>query len=264
MRMSKSRLLCFLQCPQKFYLDYVLELRKFSEAPPQGSPLTKGTELHKIFEDYYTLPASKEVESKDDIMELLLSFPEAKKQQLSYSDPDGVLLDRQYFTDYMSLEEEYYQHLSNFADFNIRRIKEVGVDNYAPAYTELSIYNKKWDLLGIIDRIDRIDDGYRVLDYKTGKPHPVTNYCKELAVYKYLVEEYTGEEVTEVGIYFSKNNTLKITKDIEQDYVDKTLLRFTVIRKAIEEEIFPTKSGYLCRWCDHVKYCEDDNLEDLL
>ena len=120
-RLSKSALVKYRKCPKDFYYDYILNFRKNRPDPPEDSPLTIGTELHQIFEDYYKLPESRELEGVDyeqEILDILMEMPDAQK---------------------------YPDHMKNFASFNKchilgdekKGIKAKGMD-YAPLETESS------------------------------------------------------------------------------------------------------------------------------
>jgi CRISPR-associated protein Cas4 len=238
MKMSKSRILNYIQCGYRFKLDYIFDLRRFSPEPEEGSPLKKGTELHQIFEDYYNMEEAKnlKVGDLDEIYNLLLAHPLAQKEN-----PE--------------LQQEYYEHLEHFASYNVHEIEEKGLKEYIPPARELDLYNKELDFQGIIDRVEKTSNGYDVIDYKTGKPGTLKKYILELALYKILFERSTGEKVNEVGIYFSKNNKLRLMV-IEEEDEKKALQTMADVREAIDAEYFPKRPSYLCKFCDYCNICD--------
>jgi len=239
MKMSKSRLLNYIQCPERFRLDYILNLRQFQEKPEEGTPLKKGLDLHQIFEDYYTVEEAKGVKNEEDILNILLQHPLAKK-------------------DDSELQKEYLEHLQHFASYNMHEIEEKGLEKYIPPGRELDLYDKELDFQGIIDRVEETGDGkYDVIDYKTGRPGTLKKYILELSLYKILFERCTGEKVNKVGIYFSKNNKLRLTEITKKDE-EKALECMQAIREAIDAEFFPKKPSYFCKWCDHASICMTD------
>jgi len=137
----------------------------------------------------------------------------------------------------------------------MHEIEEKGLENYIPPARELDLYDKELDFQGIIDRVEETPDGYDIIDYKTGKPSTLKKYIMELALYKILFERTTGEKVHQVGVYFSKNNKLRLTAIEEEDEKD-ALEAMDDIRKSIDMGYFPKKVSYLCKWCDHVNICQ--------
>lgn len=233
MKMSKSRLLIYLQCPERFRLQYILKLA--TEEPKEGSPLVKGSELHQVFEDYYKIKEAREVKTEEDIFNLLIQHPLATKED-------------------KELQEEYHSHLSNFAAYNYNELVEKGPEGYIPIGRELDLYDEKTRLRGIIDRVEVGENGYKILDYKTGRPGTLKKYTLELALYKVLYENVTGNKVDKVGIYFSKNGKLRVTDITSQD-CERALGIMEGVRKKIKNKEFPQNPGFLCGWCSFESIC---------
>jgi RecB family exonuclease len=258
MRMSKSRMISYNTCPYKFYLDYI-EFKDEPKAKPQeGSPLQKGLDLHQIFEDYYTLPTAVTISEpyEENIFNLLRTFPEAKKAHLEDKDPYHNNLYRK-VDSYQHLQDIYDNHLENFAKYNENNIRDYGIENYIPLYREVTIYNPEMHFLGILDRVEKRPDGWYVLDYKTGAPSTLKKYISELALYKWLFEVESGEEVYKVGIYFSENGKERTIELTEEDVTD-ALNELDLVRENIREKHFPRKRSYLCDCC-----CEQKDICDL-
>lgn len=256
MRLSKSGMLKYLKCPKDFYYDYEVGLRKGRPAPDPGSPLEIGSEVHKIFEDYYKVPEARTVEEPyyKNIFDILMEMPNAYK---------------------------YDDHMKHFALFNQKQIvghsqkgqdiRAKGVPGYIPEEMETTYYNETLNIIGIIDRVDKEENGYRVIDYKSGKDKPIIthkrdgtvqdNYFFELCYYAFLYELETKREVYDAGIYFSKANkfvTVVITEEDKEMALDKILL----IKKLVEDKVYPEEPSYLCKWCDNAPICTVDFLEE--
>lgn len=246
MRLSKSAVLTYKNCPYNFKLDYKLNFRKKRPKPEEGTPLKIGTDVHKIFENYYKLPEAKMVEEpyEENILDILMSMRGTKKYEL---------------------------FMENFASFNLAQIEgheekglkilAKGVPGYIPKYNEMEIYNEKINVLGYIDRVDEEENGLRIIDYKTGKRHKhPKNYLFELSLYAYLFEQETGIEVYDAGIYFPYPNRLR-TIIIEEEDKKRAVEDVFQTREAIEKKIFPKKPGFLCGWCDNSGVCGPDLME---
>jgi len=253
MRMSKSSFLTYVDCPYNLFLDKVKGRRDLRPTPKEGSPLKKGTDLHKIFEDFYTVCEEEDINTKQDILDILLQHPLSSKAHLEKEDPTHENLYLNKYRNYHALEGEIHRHLDNFADFNMATIERRGLDNFIPEYREMEIYNEEKDFLGYIDRAEKLNDGtYRILDYKTGKVKTLRNYLAELSLYKWLFETETGKTVTRVGIYFSDNGWLR-TMELEQSDIFESLYLLDTVSEMVRERIFPRfRNEYMCK-----KFCEN-------
>lgn len=233
-------MLNYIQCPQRFEYDYIMDMRLFQEEPEEGSPLRKGTELHKIFEDYYDIDEAKNLPDEEGfdyashIYDLLIQHPFAKKE-----DPE--------------IQAEYLEHLANFAQYNASEIADKGLKNYIPPGRELDLYDKCLDFQGIIDRVEYgEDDGFVIIDYKTGRPGTLKKYWLELTLYKILFERVTEKKVDKVGIWFSKNGKLRVTGDIELEDETWALRSLANVRESIDMGLFPKKRSFLCKFCNYL------------
>ncbi len=238
MRMSKSKILTFLQCSEKFRLQYILNLGT-NEEPEEGSPLKVGLDLHQIFEDYYTLPEAGTVETEDDIFNLLLQHPLAHKED-------------------KEIEKKYHLHLANFAAYNYHELKEKGLEKYIPPERELDLFDDKLRLRGIIDRVEYGNNGgMNVIDYKTGRMKSLKHYTLELSLYKILYERYSGNTVDMAGIYFSQNGKLRLTEISKEDET-RSLQIMENVRKKVAQKQFVKSPGFLCNYCEFEKICQTD------
>jgi CRISPR/Cas system-associated exonuclease Cas4 (RecB family) len=234
--MRKSYVLSYLWCPYKFKLNVIDGLENTLE-PKEGSPLKIGLDLHEIFDKYYDCPGAGANELKKPYYKNILS-----------------ILKR--FDDY----NKYESHLKNFAHYNVYNITQYGIEYYMPVYRELTIYNQEVDLIGTIDRIDDRKFGKMIIDYKTGRPKALKHYIFELSVYKFLYEQEYDEEIKKIGIFFSQANRLDVTSAKQKD-VAMALNLIELVREKIEDEVFPRKKGFHCRFCEHKVICELEEYE---
>ncbi|WP_067618028.1 PD-(D/E)XK nuclease family protein [Dissulfuribacter thermophilus] len=160
-KISPTALELYLTCPKKFYFEKILGLSP-GKVPEEIDHGAIGTAVHKALERYYR--------------ELTVSKAYIKKDEL---DIDRLFL---FFKEILQ-GEEFFQHLSSErrylvfkgAYFRLKKFIEC-----QPNYTEiqalekvlkkrLSIYDDfSIELFGIADRIDKRDQHFLILDYKTG------------------------------------------------------------------------------------------------
>jgi len=227
MRLSVSKVTEYEKCPYSYFLTNIKK-EKWDVMPIQ---LKEGIEKHDMFEKAVILARCK---NKD-----CTAIAQEIKRLPRY--------------------EQYKNDCNNFIKF-CQEIEKKG-GNPIPEFVELRMFNKDLNFAGIIDRVDYDDNSILILDYKTGKDHPIKEYYFQLAVYVHLFEQEHNKKVTHWGIFFSKSGKTVI-EHIERKEVEKALERIKVVRNLIAFSIdtneFPKQPSRLCDWCSWFqnKKCE--------
>ncbi len=217
MRLSKSKIGCFEQCPYHYFLRYIKKIKP--EVMPAA--LKKGIEVHSIL-DYWN---KLEVNTINDATKLIQEHENYPK---------------------------YKNIINNFIEHN-RNMSDDGVYIEMPSFSEMKIENAEINVIGIIDAVYKHKDNILVLDYKTGKARHISGYRFELALYTYLYEQKTGDKVTHWGIFFVEQNQF-IFEEVDHNEIEKALKKVETIRQLIGEcaDIgkWDKKPSYLCNWCE--------------
>ena len=142
-------------------------------------------------------------------------------------------------------------------------------DYFVPMYREIKLRSKEHDLVGVIDRVDRLfTDKVGVFDYKSSDPLKkkkleLTDAQKEeLAIYQILYEEnFPNDEVDLLGILWTHvRDSIRKFKP-EEKYKIKILQTADIVRGAIENSIFPlTDNTFYCHGCDVKNGCSRKNI----
>ncbi|MGW5388280.1 RecB family exonuclease [Nocardia sp. NPDC003963] len=244
--LSPSRAADFKQCPLKY------RLRTIDRIPePPTRQAVRGTVVHAVLEDLYTLPAAeRDPEHATALAEaawarVLDERPEAAELLAGGLDVAGFL------DEVRALVRTYYrlEDPRRFDPESCETRLEVRLPDGAP-------------LRGFVDRIDVAPTGeLRVVDYKTGRsPGPTreTRALFQLKFYALMLLRTRGVVPTQLRlIYLADAELLTYTPDEEE------LLRFErtltalwdAVRTAGRTGDFPPNPSWLCDYCAYKSLC---------
>ncbi len=249
-RLSKSKILTYLDCPRKFKYRYI-DKTKTSE-PEEGSPLKIGIDVHELYEWYYKHPDAPHIDSEESIKRILAENP---------------------------LSSKYPLYAKNFIEFNMELFNELGAPAYLPENVELYLHDPYFDIHGYIDAVFDSPAGKIIVDYKTGREHPIGKYSLELLMYKILYERVAGDKVGYVGAFFPKGgNKWRMAKivhagennpkkgaffTIEDEFI--VLETIDQVRERIKDNEFDPpddiyKKKFMCNYCEYKDLCKKEGV----
>lgn len=234
MKLSKSKVNSYLKCPREFKFQYIDEIEV-----PQNKYMALGSDVHLIAEKF----SEKFEDNLDDI--------DINNELLKIAHEENIGYD-------------LTTHIDNLASF----FKQAFVDNDYKLYSfEEYLLDEKHRFSGICDIIlEDENDDLIVIDYKTGNSSSFSKYRLELCYYKLLVENVCDKKVSRVGVFFTKNGRLRLL-DIDDNDNKRKYLSFNEIEQAkdtmyhvrnqVNNEIFPAKRQYICRFCTYKHICDE-------
>ena len=289
--LSPSSISCYLTCPLKFYLQYIEGLK--NETPNeliQSNVI--GTIIHATLENLYThfdknkitLDIYNEVYEKH--------FNDSHQEALTASKfPNGFP-----HTGFNHLNSQMMKKMiNNFIRYEREFLKSsntmeiIGLEKELHCSFEIPEHEITVNLVGHVDRIDKVGDKIRILDYKTGQVKKedisitknkvqkadLTNFRNipdkaiQLLIYKYLYKKNDSsiaEENIEPGIFglkklsngvFSLSNTSEyfIGDNLINDCESVLLEIFTeILNKDIPfNQVEDEKK---CRNCNFIEICK--------
>jgi len=109
----------------------------------------------------------------------------------------------------------------------------------------------------VIDRVDEFEDGFKIIDYKTGNPKEklTLNDKKQLLIYQLAAGQIFAKPIKKLSFYYLDNNSeiefLGTEKELEkvESQVVETI-------ENINSGDFSAKPGRLCKYCDFNGICE--------
>jgi DNA helicase-2/ATP-dependent DNA helicase PcrA len=112
-------------------------------------------------------------------------------------------------------------------------------------------------LIGKIDRIDEIDGGVEIIDYKTGtaKERLRPEDKKQLLIYQIASEEVLGLKPKKLTYYYLDEGTSISFLGSEEDK-EKEKKEIVEEIEEIKRSDFRATPGWQCEWCDFKSICE--------
>ena len=233
MKLSKSKVNTYLKCPLEFKFQYIDEI----EVEP-NKYMALGSDVHLIAE----------------------KFSEKFGDELDNVDIENELFRIAYDLDIGHADE----HVENLGKF----FREVFVENdYKLFSQEEYLLDEDHRFSGIRDIIlEDEKSNLIVVDYKTSKSSSFSKYRRELCYYKLLVENVYEKKVSDVGIFFTKNGRLRLLnvsdednkrKFLHSDEITEAVDTMYEVRRKVNNEEFPAKRQYICRFCTYKDYCDE-------
>ena len=223
LRLSQSKIGLYYHCPYAFYLN-AIEKRETVPTPP----MILGSEIHKIFEDFYQ---QSDFLSKEKTIEIINSF-KAKK-------PEHVI------------------YIENFKAFNLKKLNAIScMEEFKPFLLEKKYFvnlNNKVDLSGVIDRVDIVNKKTMIIDYKTGNVNPFSRLKDQLSTYDFLYKKTTDRDVDFWAVYYPKADIF-YSEESTNHFSNFVVPKIEVVVGACEENFFP-KTGN-CYYCLMRKDCQ--------
>ena len=244
MNTSYSALDTFLTCPLKYKYSQIDRLKT-----PKSKEMVFGTLIHNTLKLIHT-PG------------ILSPTPEQALDFFSKNWNAEVFADefeeRAAFAQGVAMIQDYYKK-NDIAKINI-------VDLESRFQVEIGAENDKHIVSGIIDRIDRTEDGYEIIDYKTTRKLPSQEKVDndlQLSIYlaaflKRYPKELENLANIKVSLYYLKHGVkLSSERTLEQVKQSEELMLDLInqIESASRRMKFEPALSGLCDWCGYQNIC---------
>lgn len=174
---------------------------------------------------------------------------------------ENELEERSAFSMGVGMIQDYYKK-NDPADFNIVDLESMFQIEIAEPEANHEGKKVTHVISGIIDRIDKTEDGFEIIDYKTTKKMPSQEKVDndlQLSVYlnaflKRYPKEVANLDKIKVSLYYLKHGVkLSSTRTLEQ-LQQANQLFLDVIKEIEAGKFFPNVTP-LCDWCGYQSYC---------
>ncbi|MFA6973699.1 MAG: PD-(D/E)XK nuclease family protein [Parcubacteria group bacterium] len=240
MRISYSSMDTYQNCPLKYKFQNIDRIKT-----PKSKEAVFGSTIHETLKFVHTPGILSP--TLDQAME---HFGNSWNPAV-FDSPDE---ERAAFSQGIQIIQKYYQS-NRPQDFNI-------IDLESRFQIEIGEGENKHIVSGIVDRIDKTEDGYEIIDYKTTKKMPSQDKVDndmQLSVYlKAFLARYPKEvanlDKIKVSLYYLKHGVkLSSTRTLEQ--LQKSEQTFLDVIKLIESGKFEPLITPLCDWCGYQNMC---------
>ena len=240
MRISFSSFETYQNCPLKYKFQNIDKIKE-----PKSKEAIFGSILHSVMKFVHTPGILSP--SLDQAMEFFSNLWNAT----IFENPDE---ERAAFSQGVRMIQDYYKK-NNPARFNI-------VDLESRFQIEIGKEGEKHIVSGIIDRIDKTENGFEIIDYKTTKKMPAQEKVDnnmQLSVYlQAFLSRYPSERKNlsnlKVSLYFLKHG-VKLSAQRTEEQLQKTEGKFLETIRLIKEEHFEPQISPLCDWCGYQNIC---------
>lgn len=237
----------FRRCPRRFFIERVLGLRASERADFEVEAAMLGTIIHRIMEELIMLPLDTVAHKAPSLVETVLSNHPL--------DPlwKGIIA------------ESFLEMLPDIVDIE----SEMRAEGCFPHATEMAIQEEALPgitLKGKIDRIDRCNGSFRIIDYKTGHSAVGSDIIRkgkdlQLPLYAAMLRA-KGMTVEKAGIYSLREIGIKWipTKKDKHSFDDYVAAALDFLGRTAEEMrsgAFPARpmEEFLCHGCAEAPFC---------
>jgi len=210
----------YLYCPRKFYNQYVLKIKE----PPNG-PMVKGLIRHMVFDvanksEKGVILDFKEQDSQADLEQAFKTlFNIILQDKIRERKPDLEILNLDSLDVYKELLPKFIMEAKTKAKTLFEFASEHKVYGESLWFklpkpiSELRVQSDKLELIGIIDKVEKVGDTFIPIEIKTGRA-PDTGIWKghkiQLAAYILLLSEHYGVEIKEGYVDYKEEGRRKL------------------------------------------------------
>lgn len=241
MNTSYSALNTFRSCPLKYKLQEIDKIKT-----PKSPEAFFGTLIHStmkfIHQGGFLAPSEKDA----------LNHFSARWNSDIFKDP---IQERAAFVQGVNIIQKYYRK------FNPNEAKIVDLESRFSV--EIKDTKGNFHLIsGSIDRIDKTENGFEIIDYKTAKKMPSQELVEnDLQLFIYLIallKRYPKEENNIKNIklsLFFLHHQAKLTATLDKKRIKEGKKLIIELIDKIEKSDFPAVVNPLCDWCGYQKIC---------
>jgi DNA helicase-2/ATP-dependent DNA helicase PcrA len=239
MKLSFSKIKLYLECPLKYYFLYELKLKEKPKAYKSF-----GKSIHLTLSKFYSLP---KYPSFDKLLEIY------KDNWIKEGYEDSCKEEKDFQRGKELLKKYYYRNIFNYEKaFQVEKGVKFNIDEF--------------EILGFIDRIDKINEDFELIEYKTGQYDLLYNSIDlideyevlQMSIYYLAFENEFKKPPKYLSIYYlSLDNDSKKRVLLKNEHIQYSLEKILFVGKNIKNKNFFKKENNYCKFCDFRKECQE-------
>jgi DNA helicase II / ATP-dependent DNA helicase PcrA len=234
---SFTQLMAFSNCPLQYKYAHILKIPL-----QEKSVFVFGKSIHNTLNSYLKACSLGKV-----------SFSEFEKIY------DSHWIDEWYQN---KKQRDQYRQLgrriikSFFSDFNSQKTKIALINKELALEVNFSLKINNYTIKGKIDRIDQVEGGFEIIDYKTGnvKKKLEKKDKDQLLIYQIALKEIFQLNPVKLTYHYLNENK-KLSFVATQEDEDKIKEKIVSQIKKIEKSSFQASPGWHCQHCDFRSIC---------
>ncbi len=250
---SYSQIAAYERCPRQYYYQFILHVPVLGKAQ-----FSFGRSMHKTMERIMERVVDASLSPQESLFSApqkpslslgkIIKWPEIKEiYEASWQ--DDWFLSKEEKEEYFKKGKEILREFYNKHKDKI----------LTPLYLEKNFKIKLaggYTFVGSIDRVDKVEGGLKIIDYKTGQPKEKLGFAdkEQLLIYQIAAQDLFGQPVKALSFYYLDEN-----KEIEFLGTDKDLAKLeeklSKVIAGIKSGDFPAKPNNLCAHCDFRDIC---------
>jgi len=234
---SQSNIEDYRACPLRFYFGKVLNLPS-----PSNPNMILGLVIHSILEEAGRALREKRAMPLD---ELIAAF-EKRWSGISLDDPDRKERLRQRGHDIL---ERFVRVQETKPGLPLELEKPFSIPLQDTEGNEVA------NLVGRIDRIDTLQDGLEIIDYKTGKQPKNSKNDLQLPIYSMACRDLFGRYPSAVTYMYLGDDDPLVSETCDPARIDEIKSEIMEIIDEINSSEFVATRGFVCNGCSFARIC---------
>ena len=262
-KFSFTQLKAFETCPYQYRFAHVLRV------PVRGkASFSFGKSIHSTLQQFFDLIIQRSIVVQVDLFGDKVQSSKLKVQSLKSPVSLEELLeiyDNAWIDDWYANQKEQAEYKQKgkkaMTEFYKTLAGKIPVPKYLeqPFNLKITAGGEEYAIKGVIDRVDELDGGIEIIDYKTGRGKTEKTLQADdkdqLLIYQLAAEQVFSEKVKQLSFYYLEPNA-KISFLGSQKDLDKLRDKIVNLIREIRQGKFPPKPGMMCQFCDFKNICE--------
>jgi putative RecB family exonuclease len=231
--LSYSQISRYLTCPLWYKLQYIDRFK-----PKERFYLSFGDIIHQCAEYFFKVPVPPPPN-----LERIFQFYEKNWISEGYENPE---------------QEQQYKDYGKKLLSDFWKIHTEGFRMPLAVEHKFSVNINGIILGGKIDRVDKLDNGVSIVDYKTSQNLFTADQLEQdlqLTFYQLAVEKMWKLPVKKLTLYHLRSNTPCSCEGRKPEKLEEARQIVLKVADGITREVFPATENSLCDYCDFPEQC---------